>query len=112
MFIVIDDDYNSRLMPQSVTVDTTTDTFVWMLEAYREAMGKAPEVFIQDTDQTMTETVQQVYPHAVLKRCVWHVNQSLDKNPGSIVRDGMKVRENMGRERGQTLNFLTHVLLT
>ncbi|CAM9307682.1 unnamed protein product [Ascophyllum nodosum] len=75
---------------QSVTEDTTTDAFVWMLEAYRKTMGKAPEVFIQDADQTMTETVQQVHPHAVLKRCVWHLNQSLDKNPGSIVRDGRK----------------------
>ena len=98
MFVVIDDEYNSRLVAQSVTEDTTTYTFVWMLEAYREAMGKAPEVFIQDADQALTEAVLQVYPYAVLKRCVWHLNQSLDKNLGPIVRYGMKVRETMGRE--------------
>lgn len=40
VLVVVDGDYNSRIAAQSITVDTTSDRFVWMLEAWRESCGK------------------------------------------------------------------------
>lgn len=99
--VVIDGEFNSRLVGQSVTADTTTDTFVWMLKAYREAMGgKQPTVFIQDADAAMTGALGQVFPDAVARRCQWHLNQNLQKNLANVLGAAMKVtdgsRHNLG----------------
>ncbi|CAB1115860.1 unnamed protein product [Ectocarpus sp. CCAP 1310/34] len=77
---VIDSDYRTRTIGQSTTADITTDTFLWMLKgALRSRGGKRPDIFIQDADAAMTAAVREVFPEALARRCLWHLNQNIMK---------------------------------
>lgn len=52
--VIIHGEYNSRLVSQSVASDTTAETFIWILDAYREPMGR----------QSVVATVKQGFPNA------------------------------------------------
>ena len=55
VIVVIDSEYPTRIVGQSITADTTTDTFVWMLKCTLESRGgKQLAKFIQDADAAMT----------------------------------------------------------
>ena len=80
VFAVIDNDFRTRIVGQSITADTTTDTFIWMLEnALASRSGKQPGIFIQDADAAMTGAVRHVFPDATARRCLWHLYQNIIK---------------------------------
>lgn len=90
---VIDADYRTRIVGQSITADTTTDTFVWLLEcALQSRGGKQPSIFIQDADAAMTGAVNQVFTEAQRRRCLWHLYQSIITNLSKVLGAEMDVR--------------------
>ena len=90
---VIDSEYRTRIGGQSITEDTTTDTFVWMLESALDSRGgKQPEIFIQDADSAMTGAVGRVFPDALPRRCLWHLYQNILKNVAKVVGGKISVR--------------------
>lgn len=76
---------------QTITVDTTRETFEWMLEAFQEARGAPPDVFIQDADIAMTSAAVAVFPLATKRRCIWHLGQNMTKNLGGVLGFGFPV---------------------
>lgn len=85
---VIDSEFRTRIVGQSITADTMTGTFVWTLEcALASRGGKQPAIFIQDADAAMTGAVRRVLPDAQARRCLWHLYQNiikaLAKEPGT-----------------------------
>lgn len=78
--VVIDGEYYTRIVFQSIATDTTADTFVWILETFKEARGGAPDVFLQDADAAMTQAAAKVFPLATRRRCMWHLRQNLITN--------------------------------
>ena len=55
LFAVIDIHFRTRIVGQSITADTTTDTFISMLEnALASRGGKQPGIFIQGADAATT----------------------------------------------------------
>eukprot|EP00904_Undaria_pinnatifida_P011765 jgi/Undpi1/7719/HiC_scaffold_23.g10192.m1 len=80
VFAVIDNEFRTRIVGQSITADTTTDTFIWMLEnALASRGGKQPGIFIQDADAAMTGAVRHVFPDTTARRCLWHLYQNITK---------------------------------
>ena len=76
--VVINSEYRARIVGQSITADTTTETFVWMLKCPLELRGgKQLAIFIQDADAAMTGAVRQVFPDAQPRRCLWHLYQNI-----------------------------------
>ncbi|CAN0207820.1 unnamed protein product [Ectocarpus sp. 6 AP-2014] len=78
--VVIDGEYFSRIVFQSLTVDTTAVTFEWVLEEFKAARGAAPDMFLQDADAAMGLAADKVFPDAKKRRCMWHLGQNLIKN--------------------------------
>ncbi|CAB1098138.1 unnamed protein product [Ectocarpus sp. CCAP 1310/34] len=78
--VVIDGEYFSRIVFQSLTVDTTAVTFEWVLEEFKAARGAAPDMFLQDADAAMGLAADKVFPDARKRRCMWHLGQNLMKN--------------------------------
>ena len=74
--IVIDGEYYTRAVFQTITTDTTRETFEWMLEAFQDARGAPPDVFIQDADIDMTSAADKVYSFATKRRCVWYLGRA------------------------------------
>ncbi|CAB1105779.1 unnamed protein product [Ectocarpus sp. CCAP 1310/34] len=88
---VIDSEYRTRIVGQSITADTTTDTFLWMLKSALESRGgKQPDIFIQDADAAMTAAVREVFPDALARRCLWHLNQNIIKALAKVLGGEMK----------------------
>ena len=93
VMVVIDSEYRTRIVGQSITADTTTDTFVWMLKCALESRGgKQPAIFIQDADAAMTGAVGQVFPDAQPRRCLWHLDQNITKALAKVLGEEMNVR--------------------
>ncbi|CAB1104701.1 unnamed protein product [Ectocarpus sp. CCAP 1310/34] len=88
---VIDSEYRTRIVGQSITADTTTDTFQWMLKSALESRGgKQPDISIQDADAAMTAAVREVFPDALARRCLWHLNQNIIKALAKVLGGDMK----------------------
>lgn len=90
--VVIDGEYNTRVVFQTVTADAKTHAFEWMLETYKQARGAAPDVFIQDADAAMTQAAQRVFPHAKRRRCLWHLERDVAKNLKALLGGQFNVR--------------------
>ena len=91
--VVIDGENFSRIVFQTITADIRADTFVWMLEAFKEARGGAPDVFIEDADAAMTQAADQVFPLATKRWCLWHLGQNIVKNLKPTLGAGFKVSQ-------------------
>lgn len=66
--------------------DTRAETFEWMLSAWKDARGGAPEAFIQDADGACTQAVDKVYPEAKKLRCLWHLGKNVLENCRPLLR--------------------------
>ena len=78
--VVIGGEYYSRIVFQSLTADTKTGTFVWILDKVKAAQGAAPDMFLQDADAAMTLAPDSVFPDAKKRRCMWHLGKNLLTN--------------------------------
>ncbi|CAM9522612.1 unnamed protein product [Pylaiella littoralis] len=47
--------------------------------ALRSRGGKQPDISIQDADSAMAGAVGRVFPDALPRRCLWHLNRSILK---------------------------------
>lgn len=59
--LVIDGEYNTRIVFLASTACTTRETLERMLETLKEAGGASPDALIQDTDITLNELGRVVY---------------------------------------------------
>lgn len=89
--VVIDGEYFSRIVFQSLTVDTTAVTFEWVLEEFKAARGAAPDMFLQDADAAMGLAADKVFPDAKKRRCMWHLGQNLIKNLKKVLGSAFQV---------------------
>lgn len=96
LMVVIDGNYNTRIVGQSLAVDTTvdtTETFVWMLKAVLKARGdKQPSVFIQGADAAMEEAVKEVFPGTIAKRCLFHLRENITEHCAGTLGADFQVR--------------------
>ncbi|XP_073017887.1 protein FAR1-RELATED SEQUENCE 5-like [Primulina eburnea] len=69
--------------------DEKTDSFVWLLNKFLEAMPKgAPNLIITDQDPAMTKAIGEVFPKTIHRYCLWHIlNKFPDKLNPTTFRD-------------------------
>ena len=93
--VVIDGEYYSRIVFQSLTADTKTGTFVWILEEFKAARGAVPDMFLQDADAAMTQAADRVFPDAKKRRCMWHLGKNLLTNLRGLLGGHFNVSRNV-----------------
>ncbi|XP_073277673.1 protein FAR1-RELATED SEQUENCE 5-like [Primulina huaijiensis] len=69
--------------------DEKTESFVWLLNKFLEAMCKgASNLIITDQDPAMTKAIAQVWPQTTHRYCLWHIlNKFPEKLNPMIFRD-------------------------
>lgn len=93
VLVIVDGDFNTRIVGQSITADTTADTFVWILKAYVASRGgRPPSIFIDDAGAAMAGAVTAVMPDAEKRRCLWYLYQDILKALATILGTRMNVR--------------------
>ncbi|XP_073025240.1 protein FAR1-RELATED SEQUENCE 5-like [Primulina eburnea] len=83
--------------------DEKTDSFVWLLNKFLEAMHKgAPNLIITDQDPAMTKAIGEVFPKTIHRYCLWHILNKFPDNLGNIWAWGIIKSVNPDRD-GLTL---------
>ncbi|XP_004980305.1 protein FAR1-RELATED SEQUENCE 5-like [Setaria italica] len=70
----INNHLHSILLGCAMLPDETTETFVWVLERLKGAMGgREPTNIMTDQDKAMKAAIAIVFPNATHRCCKWHV---------------------------------------
>ncbi|CAG8823417.1 36919_t:CDS:2, partial [Gigaspora margarita] len=75
----------SHLVAQSLISDETVESYKWILECTKKAIGVEPLVFITDADPAMDSTIKRVYENTRSLHCIYHINQNLPKNLKAVL---------------------------
>ncbi|XP_074560094.1 protein FAR1-RELATED SEQUENCE 5-like [Curcuma longa] len=68
--------------------DEKTESFVWLLNTFIEAMPKgAPKVIITDQDPAMTKAIAQVFPQTIHRYCLWHIMSKFPEKLAPLSHD-------------------------
>lgn len=57
--------------------DESAGAYIWLLEQFKEAFGKEPEVVITDQDPSMKIAIEECFPNTRHRLCMWHIMQKL-----------------------------------
>ena len=65
----------------ALLADETTDTFVWVLRTFFEAMlNKSPISFVTNRDMAMQRAIKTVFLNARHRLCTWHLPHNSKAN--------------------------------
>ena len=60
------------------------ESYIWLLENFKKAMGHEPKIIVTDQDGSMKHAIDLVFPHSLHRLCMWHITQ---KVPGKLKYD-------------------------
>jgi hypothetical protein len=66
-----------------------TDSFTWLFQTFKEAMGGSPPCIITDQDAAMAATISIVFPESTHRNCRCHIMENVRKKMGHCL-DGKK----------------------
>ncbi|XP_059645355.1 protein FAR1-RELATED SEQUENCE 5-like [Cornus florida] len=81
-FVGVNHHWKNVLFDCAFLLNETTASFVWLFEAFLEAMGnKAPSTIFTDQDSAMANAIRKVLPNTRHRLCTWHIM----KNAAQII---------------------------
>jgi hypothetical protein len=80
IFVVVDNNYNTRPVAQAFLYDETLESYAWSLRVLLQALGIYPTVMITDANPAMDAAIAQIYPQTKHLHCIWHIGQNIPKN--------------------------------
>lgn len=57
--------------------DESAGAYKWLLDQFKEAFGKDPDVVITDQDPSMKIAIAECFPNTRHRLCMWHIMQKL-----------------------------------
>ena len=57
--------------------DETVGAYKWLLDEFKNAFGKDPNVVITDQDPSMKIAIPECFPDTRHRLCMWHIMQKL-----------------------------------
>ncbi|KAG8387218.1 hypothetical protein BUALT_Bualt03G0230400 [Buddleja alternifolia] len=77
-FVGVNQHGQSVLLGCGLLADETTESFVWLFNAWLTCMGgRAPHAIITDQCKAMQIAIAQVFPRARHRLCLWHILQKV-----------------------------------
>ncbi|KAG6700022.1 hypothetical protein I3842_08G090500 [Carya illinoinensis] len=65
----------------ALLVNETTESYIWLLRTWQEAMlGRAPLTIITDDDKAMEKAIAEVLPNTIHRLCLWHILQKFSEH--------------------------------
>ncbi|GJU91271.1 FAR1-related sequence 5-like protein [Tanacetum coccineum] len=65
--------------------DETVGAYKWLLEEFKNAFGKDPNVVITDQDPSMKIAIPECFPNTRHRLCMWHIMQKLVTKVGTAI---------------------------
>jgi zinc finger SWIM domain-containing protein 3 len=80
-FVGLNQHGSTVLFACAVTSQETTESYVWMLRTFSNAMDqKHPVSVITDGDLAMQNAIALVWPNSSHRLCIWHIEQCIVRN--------------------------------
>ena len=76
-FTGVDNHYRNVTLGAAIIGDETAETYSWLLNAFRQAFGRAPPVIVTDQDPAMRKAIQDTWPESRHRLCMWHIMEKL-----------------------------------
>ena len=90
LFVVIDNNYKTRIVAQALTKYETQADYEWILKCTLQASSNhLPKVFFTDGDSAMIAAVQVIYPQTRHLLCIYHLSENVKKKARSKLRGDM-----------------------
>jgi hypothetical protein len=80
IFVVVDNNYNTRPVAQAFLYDETLELYAWSLRVLLQVLGIYPTVMITDADPAIDAAIAQIYSQTKHLHCIWHIGQNIPKN--------------------------------
>ncbi|XP_030550658.1 protein FAR-RED IMPAIRED RESPONSE 1 [Rhodamnia argentea] len=89
-FIGVNHHSQSFLLGCAFLADETKSTYVWLMQAWRRAMGgRAPQVILTDQEKALKEAIAEVLPESRHCFCLWQILSKVpEKVSCTIKQDG------------------------
>ncbi|XP_022032939.1 protein FAR-RED IMPAIRED RESPONSE 1-like [Helianthus annuus] len=82
-FTGVDNHYRNVTLGAAIIGNETAETYSWLLNAFRQAFGRAPPVIVTDQDPTMRKAIQDTWPESRHGLCMWHIIDKLTTKVGA-----------------------------
>ncbi|XP_022024953.1 protein FAR1-RELATED SEQUENCE 5-like [Helianthus annuus] len=82
-FTGVDNHYRNVTLGAAIIGDETAETYSWLLNAFRQAFGRAPPVIVTDQDPAMRKAIQDTWPESRHRLCMWHIMEKLTTKVGA-----------------------------
>ncbi|CAG8632137.1 7002_t:CDS:2, partial [Racocetra fulgida] len=87
IFAVVDNNFKSRIIAQTILPDKTSESYRWVLQQTIEATGVQLGAFIIDADLGLESVVPEIYPDIYLLHCIWHIGHNIEKQLAKLLDD-------------------------
>nr|XP_043625945.1 protein FAR1-RELATED SEQUENCE 5-like [Erigeron canadensis] len=83
-FVGVNHHGQSILLGCGLISNEDNETFTWLFRSWLACMsGRPPQAIITDQDQAMKNAIQNVFPDARHRWCLWHIMKKLPEKLGS-----------------------------
>lgn len=87
-FVGVNHHGQSVLFGCALLFNETTESFIWLFEAFLQAMdGKKPITIFSDQAQAIGNAIRHVFPESHHRLCLWHISQNAGKNLRDVYRE-------------------------
>ncbi|XP_022013968.1 protein FAR1-RELATED SEQUENCE 5-like [Helianthus annuus] len=76
-FTGIDNHYRNVTLGAAIIGNEIAEAYSWLLNAFRQAFGRAPPVIVTDQDLAMRKAIQDTWPESRHSLCMWHIMDKL-----------------------------------
>ena len=84
-FIGIDNHRKSVTLGSGLLKNETTESYIWLLQAFKKAFVRSPNIIVTDQDGAMRNAIAEVLPDSKHRLCMWHIMQKLPAKVSPLI---------------------------
>ncbi|KAJ9550849.1 hypothetical protein OSB04_014894 [Centaurea solstitialis] len=96
-FTVVDNHKKSVIVGAALVNKEDGENYIWVLEAFLRAHGKAPLLVLTDQCLAMKQAIAAVFPNSRHRLCMWHIMDKLPKKFSTELLNGTSFRKEMNK---------------
>ena len=89
----VNNNYGNILFGIALINDETGSTYSWVLTQFKDIMKKDPLLIISDSDPSLIEAINKVYPFVSHRLCSWHILRNLHKKFNFLPEENQEIKK-------------------
>lgn len=84
-FTAIDNHRKCVTVGSGLLKNETTESYIWLLQAFKKAFVRSPNIIVTDQDGAMRNAIAEVLPDSKHRLCMWHIMQKLPAKVSPVI---------------------------